>query len=324
LLNDAAVEKPRILRFFQEYFGYVSASNVFKDPENLGKLRVPVKAYRPSELVEDTDLLVLHLVKHDKAILRNLLTTDLSYVASRYAGHWGFAYSLNDIKGCKKEDLFPFYGLADAKSWTKEGPMKLPREQRAGILTQPAWLVAHSNNEANNAILRGKWVRERLLGGVIPDVPVGVNAALPDEPRETLRHRMRVTREESCWRCHQKMDPLGLPFEQYDFLGRHRTQEQGTPVDTTGAVSGSGDKALDGPVEGPLPLVKKLAESERVHQVFVRHAFRYWMGRDETRDDAATLQAAYRAYRESDGSLRALLASLLTSDAFLYRTNAGK
>ena len=46
------------------------------------------------------------------------------------------------------------------------------------------------------------------------------------------------------------------------------------------------------------------------------------MGRNETLDDARTLQDAYRAYKESDGSMSALLKSLLTSDAFLYRTGA--
>ena len=55
-------------------------------------------------------------------------------------------------------------------------------------------------------------------------------------------------------------------------------------------------------------------------QVFVRHAFRFWMGRNETINDAPVLQDAYRAYEESGGSMEALIASLVTSDAFLYRT----
>ena len=61
----------------------------------------------------------------------------------------------------------------------------------------------------NHAIRRGRWVRERLLGGGIPDIPITVDAMLPDEPTITLRERMRVTREDYCWTCHKKMDPLG-------------------------------------------------------------------------------------------------------------------
>ncbi len=69
-------------------------------------------------------------------------------------------------------------------------------------------------------------------------------------------------------------------------------------------------------------MIQKLAESERAEQVFVRHAFRFWMGRNETLNDAPVLQEAYRAYKDSGGSMKALLISLLTSDAFLYRTRS--
>lgn len=194
-----------------------------------------------------------------------------------------------------------------------------PEGERLGILTHPSWLVSHSDAMDNHAILRGRWIRERLLGGGIPDVPITVDAMLPDEPGTTLRHRMRVTREQYCWTCHEKMDPLGLPFEMYNHAGLYRTTELGKPVDTSGEIIDSGDPALDGPVENALDMIQKLAGSERVEQVFVRHAFRFWMGRNETLNDAPVLQAAHQAYRESGGSMNALITSLVTSDAFLYR-----
>ncbi len=194
-----------------------------------------------------------------------------------------------------------------------------PEGQRMGILTHPAWLVSHSDAMDNHAIHRGRWIRERLLGGGIPDVPITVDAMLPDESETPLRERMRVTREEYCWTCHEKMDPLGLPFEMFNHAGLFRTTEWGKPVDTTGAITDSGDPALDGPVENALDLIGRLANSVRVEQVFVRHAFRFWMGRNETLNDAPVLQAAHQAYREGGGSMKALITSLLSSDAFLYR-----
>ncbi len=198
-----------------------------------------------------------------------------------------------------------------------------PEGQRLGILTHPSWLVSHSDAMDNHAIHRGIWVRERLLGGGIPDVPITVDAQLPDEPENTLRERMRVTKEEYCWACHEKMDPLGLPFEMYNHAGLFRTEELGAPVDTSGEIINSGDPSLDGPVANAIEMIEKLAESERSEQVFVRHAFRFWMGRNETLNDAAILQEAHRAYKESGGSMNALILSLLTSDAFLYRTPEG-
>ena len=195
----------------------------------------------------------------------------------------------------------------------------VPEGQRLGILTHPSWLVSHSDAMDNHAIHRGIWVRERLLGGGIPDVPITVDAQLPDEPGTTLRERMRVTREKYCWSCHEKMDPLGLPFEMYNHAGIYRTTEFEKPVDAKGKIIDSGDPSLDGPVANALEMIDKLANSERVEQVFVRHAFRFWMGRNETLHDRPVLQAAHKAYRESGGSMKALILSLVTSDAFLFR-----
>lgn len=196
----------------------------------------------------------------------------------------------------------------------------VPADQRLGILTHPAWLVSHSDAMDNHAILRGRWVQERLLGGGIPDVPITVDAMLPDEPGTTLRERMRVTRENYCWQCHKKMDPLGLPFEMFNHVGLYREFELQKPVDTSGEIIDSGDPSLDGKVSNAIELIQKLAQSERTEQVFVRHVFRFWMGRNETLNDAPVLQDAHRAYKNSGGSMNALLVSLLTSDAFLYRT----
>jgi hypothetical protein len=67
-------------------------------------------------------------------------------------------------------------------------------------------------------------------------------------------------------------------------------------------------------------MVTKIANSDRARQVFVRHAFRYYLGRNETLADAKSLQDADRAYVESGGSFKALVVSLLTSDSFLYRS----
>ena len=191
-------------------------------------------------------------------------------------------------------------------------------DQRMGILTHPAWLISHSDAMDNHAIHRGIWIRERLLGGSIPDVPITVDAMLPDE-RTPLRHRMRVTREKECWTCHQAVDPLGLAFEMYNHVGMTRTKEFGKPVDASGEIIRSGDPALDGPVSNAIEMIEKLANSERVEQVFIRHLFRFWMGRNETLNDAPILREAHSVYKASGGSLKQTLVSLLTSDAFLYR-----
>jgi hypothetical protein len=115
------------------------------------------------------------------------------------------------------------------------------------------------------------------------------------------------------------MNDVGLPFEMYDHFGRHRTEELGKPVDAKGKIALTGHAPLEGDVTNAVDLMQKLAASERVEQVFVRHVFRYFLGRNETLGDAPTLQAAHTAYRESGGSFKALVAALLSSESFLHR-----
>jgi len=305
ILEDDEIEKPRLLRFFREYFGYHHAPEVFKDKELF-------RYHRPEVLVSDTDRLVKYILEKDENVFEKLLTTNKSYV------NFNIHHKKGRVKARGKDEVSLSYNR-DPKKWTKNQPIELPRSQRAGILTQPSWLVAWSQNFDNDAIRRGKWVRERLLGGTVPDVPITVDAQLPDEPDTTLRHRMRVTRKEYCWNCHRRMNPLGLPFEMYDHFGRYREEELGKPVDASGKIEGSGDPKLEGEVDGALEMIHKLAKSDRVRQVFVRHAFRYFLGRNETLSDGPTLIAADRAYAESGGSFKELVTALLTSDSFLYR-----
>lgn len=304
ILDDPRTQKRPILRFFREYFGYAEAVNVFKDekdfPEHLAK-----------QLVADTDLLVKRIVEEDKDVLLELLTTDRACVNALYIPY------KNRIQRATPKQVHLSYNL---EQHPLEQPVKLPRTERAGILTQPSWLVAHSSNFDNHAIRRGKWIRERLLGGTVPDLPITVDATLPDDPGLTLRERMHITREDYCWQCHKKMNDLGLAFENFDHFGRYRTTELGKPVDTGGVIADSGDPRLDGRVNDSLDLIRRLATSTRVRQVFVRHAFRFFLGRGETPGDARSLQEADKAYVESGGSFKSLLTALIASDAFLYRS----
>ncbi len=350
ILNDDSIRKPRVLQFFREYFDYDRAGGVCKDAKALvsagGDPKAELHFRAMVGMIANTDRLVEIILEQDKDVLFELLTTDkVVFNESRDARYFGEFVGVNKSASSeesiqtkaekKKGPSIPATVLAASLPAgqpehvriaqvvkplkTERSLTSLPTEQRVGILTHPAWLVSHSDAMDNHAILRGRWIRERLLGDSVPDVPITVDAMLPDEPKATLRHRMRVTRQEYCWQCHQKMDPLGLPFENYNHLGLFRMKEQEKPVDTTGAIMLSGDVELDGPVANAFEMIHKLAKSDRVKQVFVRHAFRYWMGRNETINDAPVLQAAYHAYNENGGSMKALLESLLTSDAFLYR-----
>ena len=286
----------RLLQFFQEYFDYQKAEDVFKDQIKGHKHWAPA-------LVYDLDALIMHTLKKDKQVFKTLLTTPEYLI---------FVNSHRDHGNPLVYNLPP-----DWKPTPK--PVRFPKNQRMGVLTHPAWLVAHSGNFDNDPIRRGHWIRYKLLGGNVPDIPINVDAKLPDDKTMTLRERMHVTRAETCYKCHSKMNPLGLPFELYDHYGRLRFTELDKPVDTTSKVVNTGVVGVDGEVGSPFELIKRLANSKHCEQVFTRYVFRFFLGRNETLGDAKTLQEAHKAYVESDGSMKALVVSLLSSDSFIYR-----
>ena len=222
-------------------------------------------------------------------------------------------------------------------------PFPLPN--RKGILTHPAWLIAFSANTASDPVRRGRWIREKLLAGVVPDVPITVDAKVPDDPQKTLRERFNaVTKQSMCIKCHSRMNDLGYPLEQFDDFGRFRSLEKlehpdnlitagngkstfdtyaTKPVDSSGALTGTGDPKLDGPVTDSFDLIDRLAKSERVRQSIIRHSFRFFMGRNELPSDSQTLIDADNAYLKSGGSFQAVVVSLLTSDSFIFRKPTG-
>ena len=420
----------RKLRFFREFFGYQKMLTIFKDNIRFGANYDGAK----TRLVAEADMLVEYILKKDRNVFEELLTTEEFYVyhsgdnksmkessdrirkiydyfkdkgwenfksAEDLAPHAEFITEVNmrgvDPKRLKKDrrynplkafqtamqsftqrlgkgqkaaapyPSFPAHGYSNANNRTggrvnapevgkffnvdfgnwdypTTQPAKMPH--RKGILTHPAWLIAHAQNTETDPVIRGKWVREKLLAGTLPDVPITVEAVVPENHHKTLRMRhMDVTEKPECWKCHEKMNPLGYAFEIYDDFGIYRTKEslehpdnlitkakekqpihvdgravyKTLPVNAKSYLDGTGDSKLDGEVNDAMDMTERLSKSTRVRQSIIRHAFRYFMGRNEMLSDSKTLIDADKAYLNSGGSFDAVIVSLLTSDSFIYR-----
>lgn len=142
MFADEKRDKPRVLRFFHEYFEYPNAADVFKNPEDFRK-------HTPQILVSDTDNLIRWILHRDKNVLRELLTTSRAFVNTRYdSNKWEI------VRGHDKDPIHLSYSLPPDWQWTAEQPLEMPAGTRAGVLTQPSWLVAWSMNQDNHAILR--------------------------------------------------------------------------------------------------------------------------------------------------------------------------
>ncbi len=329
---------PRVIRFFDEFFQYSKAAGTFKDSPGAG--------IGSRSLVADPLGYIAEIVNEDQHVFEELLTS------SRFNENQEVLLARLERMYQDKLQRLPKSRHEGVKRWFNDGiksGKKLRQETfRAGVLTDNSWLIAHSTNDENHPVHRGIWIRERLLAGNIPDLPIDVDASIPEGHDQTLRERHQVTRAEACWKCHRHFDPLGLPFESFDDRGwirqamyfdrdsneylpnpslteqelerlRKKSEIEVRPVDATGEISGTGEADVDGPVRDASELVHRLAKSDRVRQSIIRHAFRFWMGRNEMLSDSRTLIDADQAYVSSGGKFSEVLVSLLTSDSFLYR-----
>ena len=315
--SEAQLKNPRVFQFFREYFDYPNAGEVFKD-------QPPGGQHEASWLIGDLEMTIADILRDDERVLAELLTTRKFYVNAKYQTKDKDKLGQLERRHSKRGKYHTAFNLPLDWRWSAEQqPLEFRADERAGVLTHPAWLAAWSGNFDNHPVQRGKWIRTHLLAGSVPDVPIGVDARVPEIEHKSFRERLKVaTSAAECWRCHRSMDPLGLTFERYDHYGRFQRLDAGQPVDASGEISRTAFPELHRKFDSPVEMMDFLAGSERVEQVFVRYVFRYFMGRNETLGDANTLQDAHRAYRESGGSFRELVISLLTSDSFLMRTRS--
>jgi cytochrome c5 len=134
--------------------------------------------------------------------------------------------------------LAKFYGIPDVT-----GPdfrrVELTTGQRGGLLSQASVLTVSSYPTRTSVVLRGKYVLNNILGSEIPPPPPDV-PALDESAVGTLmslRQQMEKHRADPmCASCHNKMDPLGFGLENYNAIGKWRTEDGKFPVDSSGTL----------------------------------------------------------------------------------------
>lgn len=137
----------------------------------------------------------------------NLLAADHVFVNQQLAGFY-------QIKGVRGEEFRKVeVGAGD---------------HRGGLLTQSTFLIGNSDGMNSHAILRGVWLAEVILNDPPPDPPKNVpplDESIPGFNEMTLNEKLFAHRNHaSCRSCHQKIDPWGIPLENYDASGAWREQ----------------------------------------------------------------------------------------------------
>lgn len=215
-------------------------------------------------------------------------------------------------------DLAPLFDVDAPDEWTR---IELPADRYAGMVTQPAFLAGLAHSTEASYVLRGRFVRKRLLCEALPPPPGDAMSAFaelekPAEP--TARDLSDVVRDQSqCQSCHDVIDPVGLAFEHFDAMGAWRDEYlSGKSIDPADAVL-VGEDEIE--FTDHVDLMRQLSEREDTLRCFARQVYRYEASRLDTEDDACNVAQISEAMAEADGRLDEAFLAVTRTEGFMYR-----
>ncbi len=237
-----------------------------------------------------------------------------------------------------------------AKHYNLEGPKGLgfekvllqPEDRRGGLLTQASVLLVNSNGEDSHPIKRAVWLLDRLLGSPPAPPPPDVPELASEEPnfkKLPLAEQLKLHRKKAaCNNCHQKIDPWGIPFENYDAVGnwrelvttksgkkpkknnRNRNNRAKKNKNSQGSVKVQTESQLpSGKQIADLNELKKhllVAEKDRFSHSLVEKVLSYALGRSLSLRDRKEVEKIQAQFAEKDYRLSDLLVLVIQSKVF--------
>ena len=248
--------------------------------------------YLRMSMRQESELFINNIVREDKSIL-DFIDGKYTFLNQRLAEFYG----IPEIKG-------PEFRKVDLTGNT----------QRSGIFTQASVLTVSSYATRTSPVLRGKWVLENVLNAPPPQPP-------PDVPNldvagvgtsVSLRQQLEKHRESAvCASCHSRMDPLGFALENYDAIGKWRTEDGKFTIDSSGTLP---DKRTFQGAAG----LKSILLSDR--DVFARcvteKLLSYALGRGLERYDQPTVKNIVNGLAAKDYRFSVLVLEIVNSLPF--------
>jgi hypothetical protein len=244
---------------------------------------------------KETELFFEAVLKENRSIL-DFIDADFTFLNERLARHYG----IPGVQG----DAFRRVPLSAGV--------------RGGLLTQASILTITSNPTRTSPVKRGKWILENILGTPPPPPP-------PDVPElkegkdvvlsGTLRQRMEQHRANTmCASCHQRMDPLGFAFENFDGIGAWRDKDGAFPIDASGTLPNG--QTFQGPAQ-----LKGILKNQR--EAFCRclteKMLTYALGRGMETYDKCTVDHIVAVLAKSNYQFSTLIVEVVRSDPFQMR-----
>ncbi len=192
-----------------------------------------------------------------------------------------------------------------------------------GLLSKGAISVSTANGNRTSPVERGAFVLRKFLDDPPPPAPPNVPMIEDATPgREPAREILKAhTQLAQCASCHRKIDNLGFGLENFDPIGRWRTQERRMDEQTGQVYHVSqldvpgyyGDTAFTN-YQGFKKML--LQHEDRMARAFVKAVMGYSLGRHSGFGDTQTVEAIIAAAEERGYRLRDLVYHYVRSDLF--------
>jgi mono/diheme cytochrome c family protein len=293
----------------------------------LGERAGTEEPYRPTirdYMVDETAAFVAELIRANAGVA-NVVHSDFACLNQALAAHYG-------VPGVRGDQL----------RVVKVGP----EHHLGGLLTHGSVLIGNGTGTAPHPIYRAVWLREAILGDEVPPPPADV-PALSDSAGASAEKALTIKdllvkhrQQESCNDCHARLDPWGIPFEQYNAIGlfQPRVPKEGTRVapfksathkdlagyraylETVNQVPIEADTRLPGgqQVNG-MDQLKAYLLRERLDDIaanVARRLLSYGLGRETTWRDRTTIDAILSRTKPGGYGFRDLIVQVCVSEAF--------
>jgi len=262
---------------------------------------------------------------YDRYLEKSMIKETTAYFREVLAKNLGLGEFLNSDWTMLNARLAEHYQLAGVTGSDFQRVALRPEDNRGGLLTQAAVLSLTSDGTRHRPVHRGKWILESIIGRPPPPPPANVKPieSTPlTEPKATLRMKLAAHQADaSCASCHKKIDPLGLAFDNYDAIGRWRTEEavsdcagNNPKVDASGVL-------IDGRKFTNATELKKLLldDMDKFNHAFVEKLATYAARRTLTLSDRDALTALAKQSKAADYKLQSIIEALVLSDLFQQR-----
>ena len=183
-------------------------------------------------------------------------------------------------------------------------------KEQFGLLSHPFLLSSLAYHDSTSPIHRGVFLIRYMLGRTLRPPAEAFTPLSPDlHPDLTTRERVELqTSPSSCQMCHSKINGLGFVMENYDAVGKFRTNEGEKTIDSLGSYTTKTGELVK--FAGLEDLAKFLAGSEDAQQSFVRRAFQHFVKQAPAAYGADTLSKLTESFRNNNYNIKKLIVEI--------------